>query len=163
MAYYDQHFYRRTIAVQVSLSILSTISVLLRYLARRKRKAQLKGDDLWAFLSMLLYWVYIGFGFYGLFLLIAINAMMRPSDLGWNRFTQWRRPPTHCCTTICIRTCPQGKDRRPRPSVHDLNLTRSIGIIRCGIALIIHLHRGENQRAIALPKDLPYRQMVSNC
>lgn len=87
MAYYDQHFYRRTIAVQVSLSILSTISVLLRYLARRKRKAQLKGDDLWAFLSMLLYWVYIGFGFYGLFLLIAINAMMRPSDLGWNRFT----------------------------------------------------------------------------
>ena len=92
-----------------------------------------------------------------------INAMMRPSDLGWNRFTQWRRPPTHCCTTICIRTCPQGKDRRPRPSVHDLNLTRSIGIIRCGIALIVHLHRGENQRAIAVPKDLPYRQMVSNC
>lgn len=65
MVYYDPHFYRRTVALQVSLLILSTISVVLRYIARRKRKTQLRGDDLWAFLSMILYWLYIGFAFYG--------------------------------------------------------------------------------------------------
>lgn len=163
MAYYDQHFYRRTVALQVSLLILSTMSVVLRYLARRKRKAQLKGDDLWAFLSMLLYWLYIGFGFYGDSLLVAIIAIMRRSDLGLNRLTQWRGPPSHRSTTICIRTCPQGKDSSPGPLLHDLNLTPSIGIVRCGNALVGHLRRGETQCAIAVPEALPCRQMVSYC
>lgn len=160
MAYYDPHFYRKTVALQVSLLILSTISVALRYLARRKRKAQLKGDDLWAFLSMLLYWLYIGFAFYGESILIAT---VRRSDLALNRFAQWRRPPTRAPTTICNWTCAQGKDSSPGHFLHDDNLTESVGLVLRRSGRAVHLHRGESQCAFAVSEALSCRQVVSYC
>lgn len=82
MAYYSPAFYRKTVALQVSLLILSTMSVALRYFARRKKRARLMGDDLWAFISLIIFWLYIGFGFYGESIPIFI---LRSSDFALNR------------------------------------------------------------------------------
>ncbi|KAL8709001.1 MAG: hypothetical protein Q9220_006210 [cf. Caloplaca sp. 1 TL-2023] len=67
MGYYDHVFYREFVALNTSMLVLSTASVLLRYLARRKKQASLKGDDLWALVSLISFWAYASAGFYGLF------------------------------------------------------------------------------------------------
>ncbi|KAL9639080.1 MAG: hypothetical protein Q9204_001254 [Flavoplaca sp. TL-2023a] len=64
MAHYDPIFYRETVALQVSMLILSITSVALRCLARRKKNAGLKSDDFWAIAALILFMAYLGVAFY---------------------------------------------------------------------------------------------------
>ncbi|KAL9603453.1 MAG: hypothetical protein Q9219_001140 [cf. Caloplaca sp. 3 TL-2023] len=66
MAYYDAVFYRETMGLQISLLILSTLSVGLRFFARQRKSAGWKSDDWWAFAALLFFLGYLSVGFYGL-------------------------------------------------------------------------------------------------
>ncbi|KAL8967516.1 MAG: hypothetical protein Q9183_002882 [Haloplaca sp. 2 TL-2023] len=81
MAYYDPIFYRETVALQVSMLILSTTSVALRCLARRKKNAGLKSDDFWAIAALVLFMAYLGFSFWGLFNGGGLNLLTVPPSV----------------------------------------------------------------------------------
>lgn len=91
MAYIESVFYHQTVALTVAMLILSTTSVVLRFLARRKKQAQLKGDDLWAFLALVGFGGYVGVLFYGNH---TPPILVTTPEIGYTRFAEQRSAPS---------------------------------------------------------------------
>lgn len=89
MRYYDPVFYSQTMAVCVSLSVLSVLAVFLRVVARIKTRNPFKADDWWTYISLILFLAYVSANIWGKSTSLS-SKLLSFSKVCLTRFIQWR-------------------------------------------------------------------------